>query len=282
MKRVAAAWTGAVLAAAMTACAPQPAAPPTSVRAVTPAPSAGATTPSGQAPVLVYFPRVSPAGIRLAREERAVPADDPLAGAVAAMLAGPRDPDYARGWPEGTRLLGVSTAGETTTIDLSGEAQSTTLGSEGAGMAAEQLIWTVTELQGERTAVMLTIDGQPAGDLWGVLDWGAPRIRGDVFDIRTPVSIDVPVDGARVTSPVTITGDALAFEANLPWQVRDADGEIVERGAIMTADGTRFAAYSFTVDLSPGEYTVEVLEDDPSGGEGHPPATDTRRIIVAG
>ena len=44
--------------------------------------------------------------------------------------------------------------------------------------------------------------------------------------------------------------------------------------------GQRFAPYSFSLDLPPGDYEIRVLEDDPSGGAGRPVMTDSRRITV--
>lgn len=269
-----------VLAGCQPASTPPTASPPNSTAPTTSA--SGTPTQAAETAVLVYFLRESKAGIRLGREERLVPTGDVLRGAVEAMINGPIDPDYLTSWPEGTEVLDITTSGDVTTVDLSGDARLTTMGSEGSEAAAEQLVWTVTGLQGEDTAVMLTIDGVPAGELWGVIDWSEPRSRGDQFVVRVPVSIDSPLDQATVTSPVTIRGDAAVFEANLPWRVLDANGEVVEEGAAMTTDGTTFAPYTFTLDLPPGDYTVEVAEDDPSGGEGGGVDTDTRRIIVEG
>jgi hypothetical protein len=36
------------------------------------------------------------------------------------------------------------------------------------------------------------------------------------------------------------------------------------------------------VTLEPGEYTVRIREDDPSGGEGRPALTDDRMFTVVG
>ncbi|MFP5415961.1 MAG: Gmad2 immunoglobulin-like domain-containing protein [Actinomycetes bacterium] len=246
------------------------------------APSASPTASEQTQPQVVYFPRDASNGVRLGREMRLVPQDDPLRGVLEVMIEGPIDVDYISGWPEGTRVLSASTQGSVTTVDLSAEARTTTLGSEAASAQADQLLWTVTELVGETTAVDLRIEGQPAGELWGVLSWDGPRLRGDPFSARVLVSIDTPLDGSLVSSPVVVTGDAAVFEANLPWRVLDEGGSVVQQGFTTTEEGQRFAAYRFEVELDPGRYTIEIREDDPSDGEGRRPDVDTRTVEVGG
>lgn len=249
-----------------------------------PSPTVAQTDPPAvpTQPELVYFPRTSNNGVRLGREVHEVPQSDPLKGVLEAMIAGPVDPDYLSGWPVGTRVLSATTQGTVTTVDLSAEARTTTLAPEATLAHADQLIWTVTELVGADTAVRLTIDGQPVGDLWGAGGWAEPRPREDAFGARVLVSIDTPSDGATVASPVVVTGDAAAHEATLPWRVLDGAGAVVEEGVVKTAEGMTFAPYTIEVTLPPGTYTIEVREDDLGPGEGHKPDVDTRKVTVAG
>lgn len=246
----------------------------------TPSPPVTSPAPVPTQPELVYFPRDSSGGVRLGRELREVPAADPLVGVLETMIAGPVDVDYIAGWPEGTRVLSASTTGGVTTVDLSAEARTTTLGSEASSAQADQLLWTVTELVGDTTAVDLRIEGEPAGELWGILSWDGPRTRQDPFATRVLVSIDSPLDGATVTSPVEVSGDAAVFEATLPWRVLDEGGAVLQQGFTNTAAGQEFADYSFEVELEPGRYTIEIREDDPSDGEGRAPDVDTRTVVV--
>lgn len=238
-------------------------------------PSAGPTQPG-----VVYFPRDSPTTVRLAREVREVPQADPLRGVLEAMIAGPSDPDYLAGWPAGTRVLSASTVGDVTTVDLSGEARSTTLGPDASLSQVDQLLWTVTELVGPDTAVALAIDGRPAGELWGVTTWDEPRRRDDPMSARLQVAIDSPLEGARVSSPVTISGDAAVHEGRMPWRVLDQRGAVVTQGeATTTSASGEFAPYSFDVELPAGQYTVEVRQHQ-SDGEGWRPDTENRSFVV--
>lgn len=232
-------------------------------------------------PELVYFPRASATGMRLGRELREVPQADPLVGVLEVMLAGPVDPDYTNGWAPGTRVLSATTSGDTTMVDLSEEARMTSLSPDAALAQVDQLIWTVTELVGADTKVGLTIEGERFDEVWGSATLADPRGRDLPIGARVLVSIDTPLDGATVRSPVVVVGDAAAHEAHLPWRILDDSGAVVQEGATTTEEGMRFAPYRFEVELPPGRYTVEVIEDGVSG-EGFKPDVDTRQFTVEG
>lgn len=228
----------------------------------------------------VYYYVDTRTGFRLVRELREVPADGAAQAAVEAMIAGANDPDYATSWNPDTQVLSVRRAGNAIKVDLSADARTANAGSEVAGLMVQQLVYTASSALGPRLPVQLLIEGRPAGELWGVLSWTGPERRAAPVDVRNLVQIDTPADGATVSSPVTVRGDAAVFEATLPWRVLDSDGKVVKEGTAMTTEGQRFAPYSFRVRLPAGDYVIEVREDDPSGGEGGPVMTDTRSITV--
>lgn len=230
----------------------------------------------------VYYVVDTRSGLRLARETRDVPTGSGGAiAAIEAMIAGAADPDYSTTWNPATLVRGATAEDGVISVDLSAGARTANVGSGGAAMMVQQLVWTATEaFAAPEAAVRLTVDGAPAGELWGVLDWDVPIGREAAADVRTLVQIDTPREGAEVRSPVTISGDAAAFEANVPWRVLDRAGTEVASGFTMTAEGMRHAPFSFQVDLPPGGFTVEIREDDPSDGEGGMPDTDTRTITV--
>lgn len=253
-----------------------PSATPTPTDSASPSQTAPATAESE-----VYYVVDTRAGLRLVRELRDVPSGDPVVGAVEAMIGDAEDPDYGTTWNPDTEVLGVQTDGGTITVDLSEEARTANVGSPGAALMIQQLVWTATAAAGDEQAkVLLTIAGEPAGELWGAVSWTEPIGREDPLDVRALVQIDTPREGAEVTSPVTVSGDAAAFEANVPWRVLDASGVVVEEGNTMTSEGMTFAPFSFEVELDPGTYVIEISEDDPSGGEGGTPTTDTRTVVV--
>jgi hypothetical protein len=230
----------------------------------------------------VYYAIDTRNGFRLARELRDVPKGDAgAAAAVEAMISGPLDPDYSTTWNPKTRVLGVTQQGSVISVDLSADARTANVGSGGAALMVQQLVWTATDaLAAPDATVQLTIDGAPPGDLWGVLTWEKPIGRAVPEEVRTLVQIDTPREAADVRSPVTVTGDAAAFEANVPWRVLDESGTEVASGFTMTTEGMRHAPFSFQIDLAPGDYTVEIREDDPSDGAAGTPGADTRTITV--
>lgn len=265
------------------------ASPATSARptATVPTPTSTATTPSTATPtgppvdVPAYFLVDTRTGFRLARELRAVRTADPVRSAVEAMIAGPTDPDYAGTWNRSTTVLDVHQSSGTIVVDLSADARTAQVGSAGAALMIQQLVYTVTDAAGQPAApVMLTIDGSPAGELWGAVAWDAPVTRADPLDVRLLVQIDRPTEGTVSASPVTVSGDAAVFEATLAWAVLDAGGATVRSGFTMTSEGQTFAPYSFAVPLDPGSYTVVVTEEDLSDGEGGTPMSDSRTITV--
>ncbi len=239
-------------------------------------------TPTGlPVGVPAYYLIDTRTGFRLAREIRTVRTSDKVRSAVEAMITGPTDPDYSTTWNPTTAVLDVRQTAGTILVDLSTDARTANVGSAGAALMIQQLVYTVTEAAGQPTApVMLTIDGSPAGELWGAVVWDAPITRDAPLDVRLLVQIDEPGEGATSTSPVTVSGDAAVFEATLMWTVRDAGGTTVRSGFTMTSEGQTFAPYSFTVPLDPGSYTVVVTEEDLSGGEGGTPMSDSRTVTV--
>lgn len=267
--RISAALTATLAAAALAGCG----------SADVSEPAAAGTTAK---PVVsgVYYMVDTRTGLRLARELRTLPGGHPAVEAVRRMISGARDPDYATPWNPRTRVLGVSRPGTVIRVNLSHQARRANIGSQGAALMVQQLVYTVTEPIDRKAPVRLFIEGKPAGELWGAVVWDKPVRRAKPVRVRNLVQIDTPREGATRTSPLTVKGEANAFEANVPWLVRNAHGKVVKRGFTMTSEGFRFAPYSFTVRLRPGTYTVKVTEDDPSAGEAGPPMTDDKTVTI--
>jgi hypothetical protein len=250
-----------------------------------PAPTLPTTVPAdpAAAAVPVWFVGATAAGDRLFREVRALRdggADDappdPVGTAVSAVLAGhTSDPDHRTDWPEGVRLRSPVTHGNgVLTVDL---AVAGPLPGP-AGLALQQLVYTVQSAAGSTDPVRVLVGGEPAETLLGeAVD--APLTAADPYRVRALVEIDDPVDGVRVGSPVVVSGEAAVFEATLLWEVR-AGGRVVEAGVAATTEGQRFAPYRFEVPLPAGDYEIVVSEDDPSDGAGRPPMSDVVRVTV--
>lgn len=257
---------------------PQPTASPTQ------SPSPSQTSSSVDQTVPVYYQTETPVGFRLAREfQTADVADGVAATAVQRMLsAPPADPDYFSPWNPATEVLGVDVVEDVIRVDLSDEARTASVGSETSGLAVQQLVYTVTAAEQSDAAVLLLIEGTPAGELWGHLVWDEPISRAPILDVRLLVQINEPAQGATVPTTFPVTGEAATFEAVLPWRIVGADGATALSGTARTAEGQTMAPFDFTIDATGlrGEYTLVVEQDDPSGGEGGPVMSDSKQITI--
>jgi hypothetical protein len=248
---------------------------------VTPPPTA---EPEGgeRVAVPVYYVVETAAGFRLQREFHAVVTSDPASAAVREMLARPTgtDPDYRNHWPPGAALRKPAHRdGGAIVVDLTGVGPGQ-VGSELAELTAQQLVFTVQGALQSTDPVRILVDGATVAELWDAVDTSVAVDRGDPYELRSLVQIDAPADGARVGREVEVRGEAAVFEANVLWEVL-RDGSVVQKGFTSTAEGQRFAPFAFTVTLEPGDYTVRILEDDPSDGEGRPVLSDDKRFTVS-
>ncbi|WP_214370482.1 GerMN domain-containing protein [Pseudonocardia sp. H11422] len=269
-----------LLAAALAGCAGDGGASDRSIPRSSEPPATGSSAEPRA--LAIYYVGDTAAGFRLFREFHPVATADPASDAVRQMLATPpADPDYRSLWPAGTRLLSpVTRADGVITVDLSAEAAGPAqVGAEAAELTVQQLVFTVQAALQATDPVRVLVDGEPVGELWGHVALAEPVARADQYAVRSLVQIDSPAHGATVGPQVTVTGEAAVFEATVLWEVR-RDGAVVRSGFTSSQEGQRFSPFRFTVALEPGEYEIRVSEDDPSGGEGRPPLSDTKQVTV--
>jgi hypothetical protein len=268
----------------------QPETPTTDPSQTPPPPTTESTPPPTEvvATVPVYYVTETPAGTRLAREFRSVPAPNgPVVAAVETMLAeDPRDPDYRRLWDSSTDVESVEVDDGIIEIHLTGSTDNTGAGDDVARLAIQELVYTVTAALssiGENGGlpVQMLVDGEPAEGLWGTLDLSDPVERLPQLDVRQHVQINNPAESAIVGRTVTVDGEAAVYEANVLWQILDDAGNEVQSGSTTAETCCQFSPFRFPVELEPGTYTVLVSESDPSGGaEGRPPMSDSRNFTV--
>lgn len=233
--------------------------------------------------VPVYFVADTRAGLRLAREW--IPVDSPhnaIETAIVRMIDRPPVQAYETLWNPSAKLRSAQVRDGVIRVDLS--VSGTPF--RGAGdLAIQQLVYTATaaaslvDREFGTLPVQVLVDGEEVDQLDGV-DVSDLLRRAAPLDVRQLVQLNTPSEGATVRSPVQVTGDAAVFEATLLWELRQ-DGRVIGSGFTNTGEGQRFSDFSFELDLAPGEYTVVITEDDPSGGqEGGEPMSDERTFTV--
>ena len=96
-----------------------------------------------------------------------------------------------------------------------------------------------------------------------------------------PSTITTPANGATVAAGVVeVTGTGTAFEGTLSWQILAADtGNVITHGFTTAGANGEVGPFTFTVDLMPGTYTVEVWEPDMS--DATPAPADRRGLATS-
>jgi Immunoglobulin-like domain of bacterial spore germination/Sporulation and spore germination len=175
--------------------------------------------------------------------------------------------------PDDTRLLGIAIHNGLATVDLTSEYQS---GGGALSMQTRlgQVVYTLTQFPTVQR-VRFRLDGEPVNvfSSEGIV-LKNPVGRSDYADLLPAITVDKPAAGAHVTSPVTVSGTANVFEANVTVEVLDANGKVVGKTFTTASCGTGCRG-TYSVDVTykvaqeqPG--TI-VVHDDDAAGTGTPP-----------
>jgi germination protein M len=173
---------------------------------------------------------------------RSVPRTQAVArAALVQLLTGPTAEETSAGFttdvPSGARLLGVTIAGGTATVDF---AHAFAEGAEATiSPRLAQVVYTLTQFPTiER--VSFRLDGRP---LPGVTDGVSeivdhPPGRADYEALTPPLLVESPLPGETVTSPLRISGSANAFEATFQAELVDASGTVLVHRTVMATSGS--------------------------------------------
>jgi germination protein M len=194
-----------------------------------------------------------------------------------ALLAGPDAREQAATVgsqiPPGTQLLGLTVDNGVATVDLTSEFESGG-GSASMNMRIAQVVYTLTQFPTVR-GVLFELDGQGVDVLGGegvIVDH--PVTRKDFRSLLPAILVESPQIGERVGSPVTVSGSANVFEANVSVKVVDASGKVVGSTFTTATCGTGCRG-TFSVDV-PYEVAsatrgLIIVHDDDAAGTGAPP-----------
>jgi len=234
-----------------------------------PSASPSAQVPARQITLQVWFARNG----KLFSTERTIPATQGVGqAALDRMLAGPSAAETAAGLssqvPAGTSLRGLTISSGIATADFSSSFASSASSSVMA-LRIAQAVYTLTQFTNV-TGVRFELNGQGVTSIGGV-PVQAPQTRA-MYDSYLPaITVQSPVIGDQVTSPVTVSGTADVFEAVVSLRVLDSAGNELARTFTNATCGTGCrGSYAVTISYSvaqsePG--TIEVFETSAKDGQ---------------
>ena len=171
--------------------------------------------------------------------------------------------------PSGTKLLGVKREGSVLRVDVSSEFESGG-GSLSMQLRVAQVIYTGTQFEGI-DAVRILVEGEKVEAIGGEgLIVAEPLTRRDFQSVAPFIVVESLRTGQVIASPVTVTGFANVFEANVNIRIRDAAGNILRETFTTATCGTGcWGDFSETLAFEvPGrrQGRVEVLTYSPKDG----------------
>jgi hypothetical protein len=233
-------------------------------------------------PVSFYFVADTPRGFKLFSEVKNLLAreGDLNLQVVSDLVSGkvaPIDSDYINLWGGTNTVNSVSVADSVATVDL-GEL-SLNVGAESEQRAIDQIVWTLTEFAPDVKSVRFTVNGETVESFAGHVDTTGVFERAIGYEVLNPIQISSINQGAELTSPVTISGQACTFEANVVWKLYQ-EGTVVQEGFTTASSGCpERGQWSITIsDLAPGNYTIAGVEY--SAEDGSLFAIDDKDFVI--
>ena len=220
-----------------------------------------------------YFTSETAQGFRLVREVHQVSkvendlGDDKGFNSLVMLVDGqlpPFDGDHRTLWNNGTKVNSVSVVEGVATVDLT--LGRISLGAESEQRAIDQMVWTLIENDPAVTSVKFTIDGLVSESLAGHVDFSQVFTPAPSYEVLASVWIDL-LDRSDVSNPVSITGSACTFEANVAWELTQG-GDVVSSGATTAATACPDRS-DWSIDLgelAPGNYVLKVSDTSAEDG----------------
>jgi len=231
--------------------------------------------------VKLYFVSDTPRGLKLFSEEQ-ISSDfyDLNLQVISDLVSGkvaPLDPDYVNLWGGTNTVNSISVTDSVATVDL-GEI-SLNVGADGEQRAIDQIVWTLTALAPEVKSVAFTVNGEIVESFAGHVDTTAQFARAIDYEVLNPIQISSPNEGVGLVSPLTISGQACTFEANVVWKLLQ-DGKVVQESFTTATSGCPDRGeWSISFEnLEPGEYVIQAVEY--SAEDGSLFAKDDKKFTV--
>ena len=188
----------------------------------------------------------------------------------------PFDGDHRTLWNNGTKVNTVTVVEGLATVDLT--LGRISFGSESEQRAIDQIVWTLIANEPFITSVKFTVDGVSSDSLAGHVDFGQTFVLAPSYEVLASVWINL-LDRSDVKNPVTISGSACTFEANIDWELTKG-GDVVSSGAT-TAEIACPDRSDWIIELgelAAGNYVLKV--SDFSAEDGGAIFEDTKAFTV--
>jgi hypothetical protein len=229
----------------------------------------------------VYFVADTPRGFKLFSERMDFAQTDDLAQEIISDLVSgkitPKDPEYVNLWGATNSLNSITISDSIATIDLG--TVSLNVGSEGEQRAIDQIVWTYLDASPTIESVRFTVNGKIVESFAGHVDTTGDFNRAPSYEVLNPLQISSITEGEVLSNPITISGQACTFEANVIWRLsKDAVTIKEEPTTAETACPDRSAWSVALAELAPGTYKFEVLEYSAENGSLF--ATDDKNFTV--
>lgn len=234
-------------------------------------------------PLAFYFVSDTPRGFKLFSETQKYSVRDGdlnqqvLTDLVSGAIS-PIDPQYVNLWGNGNTVNSVTVDQSRATVDLG--TLNLNVGAEAEQRAIDQIVWTLTEFAPGITGVAFTVNGETVESFAGHINTTGVFERAIGYEVLSPIQISSINQGAELTSPVTISGQACTFEANVVWELSQ-DGKVVQEGFTTASSGCpERGQWSISIsDLAPGNYTIAAVEY--SAEDGSLFAIDDKEFTVS-
>jgi hypothetical protein len=233
----------------------------------------------------VYYLGDTPQGPRLYREFTQAPGPGVAPVAVQLLSNTPDDPEYRTLWPDGAFSTAQIKGGhiEVVLADDSLHDRPADMSATEAELSVQQVVYTMQAAAHGRLPVQFVLNGNPIDQVLGV-PTSEPLANAPQTEVLALVNISDPAEGRVVDGSFSANGVAMSFEGVVPWRLEDSDGNVVKQGAAQGTMEDHLTPWETgpidVSDLAPGSYTFVASTDDPSGGEGPGPTTDTRTITI--
>jgi Spore germination protein len=224
--------------------------------------------------VAVYYLKESNNNLYLVREVHTIGKSEGVAkAALNELISGNVQTKGAyRVIPADTKILGVSIANGIATVDFSKEVLKANVGSAGEELGIMSIVNTLTEFP-TVSSVQFTVEGNAgtAKDWWGHVGLSNQPFKRNINKVYEPVIwVNFPVSGQKVSSPITLQGTAIIFEATVNYHLKDSAGNLLAEGYVMANAGAPDRGdFQKSIEFKPsttGKGTLEVFEVSPKDG----------------